>query len=133
VSSKTEVFTIITLKIVSKDNEEKFFEKGIEINTCYDKEFEPGDKICISTNDTEFIGVKLDETLAESIIYIPSKRLEFTVPFGDLKAGYDPQAFEGNSHRIRVYEPSNEEKYSTRLISLNSLDQRGQKRYFPHA
>ena len=32
-----------------------------------------------------------------------------------------------------AYEPADEVKYGTRLISLNSHDKRGQKRYFPHA
>ena len=52
---------------------------------------------------------------------------------GILKRGYDQNAFSGNSHHIRAYEPTDEVKYGYRNIALNSHDRRGQKRYFPHA
>jgi len=128
-----EVIVIIYLTIIDKDGKEKFFHKGECIDCVYNGEYEPGDKICVNTTDCEYLDIKFDETLAHSIIFVPSKRFEFEIPFDGMRAGYAPEAFGGNCHSIKVAEPTEEEKYSTRIISFNPHDQRGQKRYFPHA
>ncbi len=124
---------MIEIKILTSTGEEKFSAKGLEIDTIYNGEFDKGDKIIIRKPDTEYISIKLDETLEESIIFSPLSTIEYPIPFGELKKGYDDNAFEGESHRIIVYEPEDEVKYGTRKISLNSHDIRGQKKYFPHA
>lgn len=124
---------MITLKIVDKNNNELFTEKGERVEAVYNATYNEGDKIIIKKTDTEFLAVKLDETLAESIIFLPTSTFEFEIPFGDLKAGYDKKAFSGDMHKITVYEPEDAVKYGVRNISLNPHDRRGQKRYFPHA
>ena len=124
---------MIEIKILSADGQEKFSYKAAEIDTTYNGEYCEGDKIIIRKADTEYLKIQLDETLAESIIFSPLSTIEFPVPTGALKNGYDDNAFCGNSHRIKLSEPSNEEKYGARKISLNSHDIRGQKKYFPHA
>ena len=124
---------MIELKIINKDNKILLCEKGEKIDVLYNAEYQDGDKIVIHKNDTEYLALKLDDTLAESIIFATSSKVEFEIPSGVLKRGYDEKAFAGCSHRIVAYEPSDEVKYGTRIISLNSHDKRGQKRYFPHA
>lgn len=124
---------MIEIKILSADGQEKFSYKAAEIDTTYNGEYCEGDKIVIRKADTEYLKIQLDETLSESIIFSPLSTIEFPVPTGELKNGYDDNAFCGNSHRIKLSEPSNEEKYGVRKISLNSHDIRGQKKYFPHA
>jgi len=124
---------MIELKVINKAGEELAYLKDNNIDFVYNREYTEGDKIIIHKTDTEFLALQLDETLAESIIYIPTGTVEFEIPFGELKRGYAPEAFSGESHRIKVYEPDDEVKYGTRLLSLNSHDRRGQKRYFPHS
>jgi len=124
---------MIEIKILTSTGEEKFSAKGLEIDTIYNGEFDKGDKIIIRKPDTEYISIKLDETLEESIVFSPLSTIEYPIPFGELKKGYDDKAFEGETHRIIVYEPEDAVKYGTRKISLNSHDIRGQKKYFPHA
>ncbi len=124
---------MIELKVINKAGEELAYLKDNNIDFVYDREYAEGDKIIIHKTDTEFLALQLDETLAESIIYIPTGTVEFEIPFGELKRGYAPEAFSGENHRIKVYEPDDEVKYGTRLLSLNSHDRRGQKRYFPHS
>jgi len=80
----------------------------------------------------EFIELKVDRALKESIVYIPNKSLEFEIPFGDFKLGYDSNAFCGDTHTISVKE-AEEKAYKFRNIALNPYDKRGQKKYFPHA
>ena len=124
---------MIKISIINKDGNEMFSQKGENIDITYEKEYQEGDKIVIRKKDTEHIALKLDDYLDESIIFSESSSLEFEIPFGNLKRGYDKNAFSGNSHHIRSYEPTDEVKYGYRNIALNSCDRRGQKRYFPHA
>ncbi len=99
----------------------------------YCGEYAPGDKIVINSGGAEFLAIKLDETLEESIVFLNSSRLEFPIPQEHEKIGYAENAFSGTNHKICVYEPDDEVIYSTRNIAQNSHDRRGQKRYFPHA
>ncbi len=123
---------MIELKIIASDGKEKFCTKGLKIDAVYNGKFESGDKIIISKPDTEYLGIQLDETLKESIIFSPLSTIEYPIPFGELLAGYDNNAFIGENHRLTVYEPEDSVKYGTRKISLNSHDIKGQKKYFPH-
>ena len=78
--------------------------------------------------------MKLDETLAESIVYLPDGVFEFIIPFGkELKACYAPGAFSGDSHRFVLSEPDECEIYGERLISLNAHDRHNVHKYYPHA
>lgn len=124
---------MIQIKIIDGNGTEKFSAKDTSIDVVYEGEYNEGDKVVISKTDTEYLSLKLDDTLAESLIFVPISTFEFPIPFGELKKGYDDKAFTGNSHRIKIYEPEDEVKYSLRKISLNSHDLRGQKKYFPHA
>ena len=121
------------LKITDKTGKELFVQKGKELCCCYDREYNEGDKIIITAPETEFLKIKLDAALKESIIYAPSGKTEFEIPFGRLKEIYAEDAFSGATYKIFAAEPTDEEKYGQRLISLNSHDVRGQKKYYPHA
>ena len=124
---------MIELSIFDKDSNLLFSQKGDRIDCTYNAVYNEGDKLVIKKTDTEFLALKLDEYLLESIIFVPLSTVEFEIPFGNLRNGYDEKAFSGDSHKISVYEPDDDVKYGTRNISLNSHDRRGQKRYFPHA
>jgi len=126
------VFGTINLKIIN-GTEERFSCTGDKIDAVFNGEYREGDKIIIHKTDTEYLALKLDETMAESIVYAPGSKLEYEIPFGELKKGYNKEAFSGTTHRITVYEPTDEVKYGYRNIALNPYDKRGQKRYFPHA
>ena len=124
---------MIQIKIVNKNGEILFCEKGTAINTVYCGKYNEGDKIIISKPDTEYIALQLDSTLQESILFSPLSTIEYQIPYGELLKGYAEGAFSGNEHIIKVYEPEDNIKYGSRNISLNSHDLRGQKKYFPHA
>ena len=125
---------MLTLKIIAKDGSVKAEYKGMSINAAYNGELTDGDKIKVSLDGCDHIAVKLDETLAESIVWVPNKSFEFVIPTAhQLKMGYDPKAFKGDTHLISVREPEDEEIYGYRNIALNSHDKHGKSRYFPHA
>ena len=128
------MITIINLKLLAECGDVKFKAYGNEIDEHYNGVYEPGDKFRIELCDTEFMAIRLDPTMAESIVYVPDGTFEFTVPMDrELKACYHPDAFRGDDHRITVREPSEAEIYADRLISLNSHDRHNVPKYFPHS
>ena len=112
----------------------KFKAYGFEIDEHYSGEYEDGDKWRIEVSGTKFVKMKLDSTMADSIVYIPDGVFEFKVPRGgELTACYAPGAFSGDDHRVVLSEPDEPEVYGERLISLNSHDRHNVHKYFPHA
>ena len=125
---------IINLKLLNDKGEVKFKAYGAEIDTRYNGEYEEGDKWRVELCDSDYCKIALDETMAESIIYVPDRIFEFKVPFGIEKIScYGEEAFSGDSHRVKVSEPDNAEIYAERVISLNSHDRRHIAKAFPHA
>lgn len=125
---------ILNLKLISECGDVKFKAYGTEIDETYHGEYEPGDKFRVELCDGEFVRLTLDPTLAPSIVYVPDGIFEYLVPFDkERQAGYDPDAFGGDTHRIRADEPTEAEIYGERLISLNSHDRHNVPKYFPHA
>ena len=125
---------IINLKLISENGDVKFKAYGEDIDERYSGEYAEGDKFRIELLDSEFVKLQLDEQLAESIVYVPDGTFEFLIPFGyERRACYGTVAFTGDSHRIRVSEPTEAEIYGEREISLNSHDRHNLPKYFPHA
>ena len=125
---------ILNLKLLAENGDCKFKAYGNSIDGSYNGEYMPGDKWRVELCDGEFLKIRLDSTLAESIIYVPDGVFEFSVPFGyERQACYAPEAFAGDTHRIICSEPSEAEIYSEREISLNSHDRHNVPKYFPHA
>ncbi len=125
---------ILSLKLLAENGDVKFKAYGEEIDARYDGAYEPGDKWRIELEYCEFIKIRLDKTLSESIVYVPDGTFEFPIPFDYLRnACYGKEAFAGDSHRVTVSEPTEAEIYSERLISLNSHDMHNVPKYFPHA
>ena len=78
--------------------------------------------------------MKLDDTLAESIVYVPDGIFEFVIPEGrELSSCYAPDAFKGDSHRFVVSEPAEYEIYEERCLSLNAHARHNVFKYYPHA
>ncbi len=128
------VSTIINLKLISDGGDVKFKAYGSEIDERFNGEYAEGDKWRVELPDSEFVAIRLDETMEESFVYVPDGVFEFAIPFGyERRACYGSDAFSGDSHRIICREPSEAEIYSERNISLNSHDRHGVAKYFPHA
>ena len=72
--------------------------------------------------------------MAASVIFVPDGVFEFIIPFDKERlACYAPGTFDGNSHRVYAAEPTQEQIYGERNISLNSHDRHNVSKYFPHA
>ena len=124
---------MIELRILNNNGDIMLCQKGESIDLHYNQKYYKGDKIIICKKDMDFLAVQLDDTLVESIIYVPSNSFEYEIPIDKLRTGYDENAFATECHHIRIYQPSDDVVYGYRNISLNSHDKKEQKRYYPHA
>ena len=125
---------MLYLKIIDKNNAVKFTAQGDVIKTTYAGEYSEGDKIQIRLDGTNTLAVQLDKSLRESFVYCPNKSFTFTIPsVRELKAGYAPDAFQGETHEIAAREVEDDEFYATRNIALNSHDLRVKTGGYPHA
>ena len=128
------MISIINLKLISEGGDVKFKAYGDEIDEVYHGEYAEGDRWRVELPDSEFVRIRLDDTLAESIVYVPDGTFDFAVPFGYERAAcYGPDAFVGDTHRVRVSEPCEADIYAEREISLNSHDRHNIAKYYPHA
>jgi len=129
-----EVTVMITFKLKDKNKNVKFEYTGSKVDICYEGEFEVGDILTASSDWSKFLKIQFDETLKESIVYLPNKVFDFSIPteIEQLK-GYDSMAFKGNIHKIKISEPDEEEVYSYRLLSLNSHARHNVNKFFPYA
>ena len=128
------MITILKLKLISENGECKFKAFGEEIDVHYSGAYEVGDKWRIELDYCEFVKMKLDPTLEESIVYVPDGIFEFPIPFDRVRrACYAPGAFSGEDHRVYCAELTDAEIYGERCISLNSHDMHNVPKYFPHA
>ena len=125
---------MLILKVIDKSGETKGEWRGSDIVAEYRGELTAGDRIKVLLDGTDFLAVKLDATLAESIVWAPKRYFEYVIPTAaQLTKGYNPPAFAGEEHVIRVREPEDEEIYGYRNLALNSHDKHEKVKYFPHA
>ena len=124
---------ITKIKILNSKGEKVHSAFGADIDTVYEGEYLPGDRIRIDT-DCEYLKIRLDPTLDEGIVYIPDGVMEFPIPEGrELECCYAPDAFRGERHRITLSEPAESEIYETRNIAQNAHDRHGTEGIYPHA
>ena len=121
------------LKILNKNKEVIFSQKGQKIDCTYYGVYQEGDKIVVSAQGVEYLKVKLDNTMKEAIVYVPNGSMELEIPFGARRVMYDKDAFSGEKHYLSASEATDDEAYGLRNIALNPYDMHGKARFFPHA
>ena len=125
---------MLNLKIIDNKGNVKVEKNGSDINFDYEATWEVGDKIKVLLDGCNYISVKLDDTLKESIVYVPSRSFEFIIPNENVQSAcYNPKAFKGDKHNLKIREVEDDEVYSYRNLALNSHDMRGRARSYPHA
>ena len=125
---------MLTLQVIGASGEMRGEWRGSDIRAELSGTLAEGDRIKVLLDGCDFIAVRLDPTLAESILWVPRRSFEFAIPSErQLKKGYHPDAFAGNTHVFTVREPEDEEIYGYRNLALNAHDLHGKVRHFPHA
>lgn len=121
------------IKIISNQREvlaEAQGEKSLELT--YEKPYQEGDVIVFETKTNQFVKIRIDQRITESILFLPEGTLEYKIPFGIALEAYHPETFKGDKHQILIKEVDEEIIGHRRNLSLNGLDKRGEVNYFPH-
>jgi len=125
---------MISIKVIDKQGNELFYQKGkTEVDCVYEGEFSEGDVIRVETNEKEYIALRLDETLEESIIFAPNQKFIYEIHKEYNGLSFSEDAFSGTSHKLFARVPEDEEIYCERNIALNSHDLPNAKGSYPHA
>ncbi|MDY6305676.1 MAG: carbohydrate-binding protein [Oribacterium sp.] len=80
-----------------------------------------------------FYVVTLDAAVPEAVVYVTADSILYEVPFYEKKTSYNPLAFFGNRHYIRIRLAENREIYRERDLALNPFDQHEVSGVYPHA
>ena len=122
----------IQLLDVNRDVRLRF--SGEEIRETWEGAYKEGDTFSVHAERNSFLMMRLDESLAESLVWLPDGTFKFEIPFGYPRAaGYGKEAFEGETHTLSVRPATEEEIYAYRNLCLNSHDRHGAAKIYPHA
>ena len=101
---------------------------------AWEGEYRRGDIIEFSgLSSGNYYYVEVDAAIAGSLIYVTVDRILYTVPFYEKKASFNPLAFFGNRHYLRIRKAHKWEIGTFRNLALNPFDQHDVEGVYPHA
>ena len=125
---------MLYLTIIDKSGEIKGKYQGSEIDIEFNGRLNAGDKIKVRLDGCSYVFVQFDKALEKSLLYLPNKSFEYTVPTAnEIVGGYAKETFSSESQRIYAREAENDEVYEYRNLALNSHDLPNQTKGYPHA
>lgn len=83
--------------------------------------------------NSNYICLRAGKGIPESIIYIPSGEMDFSIPSGEALSVYPKNAFKDILNSFYYRSASAEEISAYRNLALNPADKPNQNSYFPHA
>lgn len=122
---------------ILNENNDVLVEKEIQERgyLFYEKKYEDGDKVMLTLDQAgQFVKVKIDDAMAETIIFVKGKTWTFEIPSEkNIKVSYPTYAFAGEKHYLSFGIPSEEEVYAYRNLTFNPIDQNKKEEAYPHA
>lgn len=107
---------------------------ALEVSLFYENAYQAGDYLLITLeDDCRFGAVKVDQAMAEAVVYMPLGRMAYRIEQGEGRLAFPPQAFEGTRHVITARTCAAAEQKVYRNVALNPVDQRGDVECYPHA
>ena len=93
-------------------------------NACciYNFPYQDGDWMIVDCDKKGgYYKIRLEDTMMESIVFVPGTTLIYHIPPIQQRLNYSPKSFYGDCHIITVTEASEEEIYVRRKFSFESL------------
>lgn len=121
----------VKLSLYNKNAHLIFSEEGEGgLHICLNHVYEEGDYLVFVVQKGEFVRIKLDPAIEETVLYARDDCMIYPIPFGEAAGVYPPGAFEGRYHiyDIALTDASKE----IHDISTNPLDVRGIAGFYPH-
>lgn len=105
-----------------------------ELLLVWEGEYKPGDFIRFETDDAPgFYVIRVDGAMDEAYVYMTQEKVEYTIPFEEKKASYNPVSFTGTAHYITMRRAGAEENRNYRNLCKNVMDQQNGQGCYPHA
>lgn len=101
-----------------------------EATLCADRIYEEGDRYEIT--GPEHLWIRADVALPDGEVFLPDGHMTWCVPYGEHRLAYSPAAFTGTRHLFSAREMTDAEIHSTRCVSRNPSDLRGDTDFYPH-
>ena len=101
-----------------------------EISLSVDRVWQPGDTVRIT--GARHLRVQMDQALPAGEVYLPEDVMTWTVPAGEHRLAYAPCLFEAPRHIISAAAVPDEVLRTSRNLSCNPADLRGDTDFFPH-
>ena len=126
---------MLKIKVINKSGNEMFIGKNSKEVCCiFNFEYEDGDWIIVDSDKKNgFYKVKLEDTMQESIIYVPGNYFTYFIPYKDKRSNYSPKSFYGNCHIITVSDASEDDLLKRRNLAFNPYDQHENNTFYPHS
>lgn len=130
----------LSIFVLDTHNESEYLVRGKdEIHLVYPKEYEPGDRLVFTSDETPgFYVIRVDGAMDEAYVYLTQGRVEYPIPFerneysqGD-RISYCPGSFAGPSHYITMRKARPEEDRNFRNLAKNVMDQHEDAGCYPH-
>lgn len=125
----------LTLEIQDKNGKvlaAKSDAKRVEL--FYHAAYNEGDTIILRTNEADsFLVLQLDDVLGENFVYQKTNELIYHIPFDEKRISYNPKAFTGELHVLKVRTATEAEIAMQKNLAQNVYDQHGDPGCFPHA
>lgn len=123
---------MIMIRLLAGENILKETSHQNKAQLYYPEAYPQGARLYVSAPEGH-LWVQVDQAVAPALVYLPEGSLTYSVPRGDERRAYPPQAFSGAEHLVRAWLPEREEITARRNLAHNPADQRGETGVYPHA
>ena len=126
---------MLKIKVINGQGNEMYIGQAAEKVSCiFNFEYEDGDWIIVDSDRKKgFYKIRLEDTMQESIVYVPGNFFTYFIPKKDKRTNYSPKSFYGNCHIISVEDATEEDLKVRRNLALNPYDQHENDTFFPHS
>ena len=105
-----------------------------ELTLCYTGEYRRNDVIEFSGLERDrFYRITVDNAVGEALVYVRTDCIRYPVPFYEERESYDPRAFSGSRHYIRICLAEHWETGGMRNLARNPFDRHEVEGVYPHA
>ncbi|MDE6946777.1 MAG: hypothetical protein K2P14_06320 [Anaeroplasmataceae bacterium] len=126
---------MLKIKLINQAGNELYIGPTQEQGCCiYNFEYQDGDWIDVDCDKKEgFYKIRLEDTMMESIVYVPNTSFVYFIPVLANRSSYSPKSFHGDCHIITVSEATKEELKKRRNLAFNPYDQHENTTFYPHS
>ena len=103
------------------------------VELCYFQSYAEGDQIVLTSSDHPVhVFWQVDDALGNSLCYL-TRNMTYSVPFGEKKRVYSPNAFSGGKHFLFAQVAEDWQIQTYRNLAVNVADQHRVEGCYPHA